>query len=100
MLLDGELDALMCPVPPKGFYAPNSRIVRLVQDYKKAEREYFRRTGIYPVQHIIGVRHDVFRRDPWIAKSIYAALERSKIAWQKNWRQLAETLPWTLAEIE
>jgi len=100
MLLDGELDALMCPTPPKGFYEKNSPIVRLVPDFRKAEQDYFRRTGISPVQHIVGVRREVFDRDPWVAKSLYAALEQSKLAWQASRRRLAETLPWTLAEIE
>jgi 4,5-dihydroxyphthalate decarboxylase len=100
MLLAGELDALMCPSPPKGFYAADSPIIRLVADYKRAEREYYRRTGIYPLQHIVGVRRPRFEQDRWIARSLYDALERSKTAWQKSQRSLAETLPWILEEIE
>jgi 4,5-dihydroxyphthalate decarboxylase len=100
MLLRRELDALMCPLPPKSLYMVNSPIVRLVPDYRSAEREYFRRTGIYPLQHIVGVRRQVFDQDPWVAKHIYAALERSKIVWQESRRKLAEMLPWTIAEIE
>jgi len=100
MLLGGELDALMCPSPPKGFYAADSPVVRLVPDYTRAEREYYLRTGIYPLQHIVGVRRQAFARDPWAAASLYGALERSKASWQASRRGLAETLPWTLAEIE
>jgi len=101
MLLEGDLDALMCPSPPKGFYAADSPLVRLVPDYARAEREYYVRTGIYPLQHIVGVRRQVFERDPWTAASLYDALERSKVAWQAGqWAVLAETLPWMLAEIE
>jgi len=99
MLADGELDALMCPEPPQGFYEPHSPIVRLVPNYRQAEREYFRRTGIYPVQHIIVVKRDVFDRDPQVATHLYAALERSKTTWQRSRRELA-TLPWAFAEIE
>jgi len=100
MLLDGELDALMVPWPPKGFYAADSPVVRLVPDYKRAEREYYRRTGIYPLQHIVAVRRESFERNPQAAVSLFDALERSKAAWQTSRRFLAETLPWTLAEIE
>jgi len=100
MLLDCELDALMCPNPPAGFYAPGSKIVRLLSDYPRAEQAYYRRTGIYPLQHIVGVRRDVFERDPWIAASLYEALEQSKQVWQASRRSLADTLPWTLAEVE
>ena len=42
MLLSGDLDAVMCPVPPKGFYAADSKMVRLIPDYRRAEQEYYR----------------------------------------------------------
>jgi 4,5-dihydroxyphthalate decarboxylase len=100
MLLDGELDALMCPLPPRGFYDANSTIVRLVPDFRRAERDYFRRTGIYPGQHVVGVRRQVFDRAPEVAARLFAALEQSKLRWQQNRWGLSETLPWTLAEIE
>jgi 4,5-dihydroxyphthalate decarboxylase len=100
MLLEGHLDALMCPSPPKGFYAADSPIIRLVQDYKRAEREYYLRTGIYPLQHIVGVRRDIFEQDPRATASLYDALERSKAAWQVRVRAIPESLPWILAEVE
>lgn len=99
-LLAGELDALMCPWPPKGFYEADSPIVRLIPDYQQAEREYYLRTGIYPGQHIIVLRREVFERDPWIARSLYLALDRSMALWQEQRRKLAEATPWMLADIE
>ena len=100
MLLEGHLDALMCPSPPKGFYAAGSPIIRLVQDYKHAEREYYLRTGIYPLQHIVGVRREIFEQDPRAAASLYDALERSKTSWQARLRAIPEMLPWILTEVE
>jgi len=100
MLLAGELDALMCPWPPPGFYAPDSPIVRRVPDYRREEQEYYRRTGIYPLQHIVRVRRETFERTPWVAVRLYDALEASKRVWQESRRELTDTLPWTLAEIE
>lgn len=100
MLLEGELDALMCPWPPKGFYDADSPIVRLIPDYRTAEREYYRRTGLYPGHHIVGVRREVFERDPWVAVSLYQALDRAMSLWQERRWKLAEMTPWLLAEIE
>jgi 4,5-dihydroxyphthalate decarboxylase len=100
MLLEGELDALMCPVPPKGFRDVLSPIVRLIQDYPRAEAEYYRKTGICPTQHILGLRRAVFERAPWVARSIYQTLEKSKAQWQAGRRRLTDTTPWLLAEIE
>ena len=100
MLLEGELDALMCPNPPRGFYEPGSPIVRLFPDYRSVEMQYFRRTGLYPAHHIVGVRRRLFEEAPWVVRSLFAALEESKRRWQAQRRLLPETTPWTLAEIE
>jgi 4,5-dihydroxyphthalate decarboxylase len=100
MLEDRELDALMCPVPPKDFYAPGSPIVRLIPNFREVEQEYARRTGISQVQHIVGVRREVYDRHPRILKSLYDMLEKSKLRWQASRRDLTDTLPWTLADIE
>ncbi|HVC34414.1 MAG TPA: hypothetical protein VNL16_12965 [Chloroflexota bacterium] len=100
MLLEGELDALVCPWPPKGFDEPGSPIVRLVPDYRTAEQDYYRRTGIYPAHHLFGVRKELYDRAPWVVRGLYLALEQSKTVWQTSRRQLAESTPWTLADIE
>ena len=100
MLLAGELDALMCPFPPRGFYEPGSPIVRLITDFRRAEQEYYRRTGIYPAHHIVGIRRDLYEGDPRVARSIYEALDRSKNAWLEVRRQVPEAPPWILADIE
>lgn len=100
MLLAGELDALMMPIPPKGFYEPNSPVVRLYPDYRKVEREYWQRTGIYPGHHIFLLRREIFERNPWVALNIYAALDESKKLWQAKRLDLSELTPWALADIE
>jgi len=100
MLLDGDLDALMCPFPPQGFYAPNSPIVRLISDYRRAEQDYYRRTGIYPVHHIIGLRREVFERSPQVALSLYRTLDQARVLWQQRRLFMAELTPWTLTDIE
>lgn len=100
MLLEGELDALMCPFPPKGFYEADSPIVRIIPDYRAAELEYYERTGLFPVHHIVALRRDVFERTPQIAVAIYQALDRSRLLWQQRRLFMAELTPWTLAEIE
>jgi 4,5-dihydroxyphthalate decarboxylase len=100
MLLDGEIDALMCPWPPSGFYDPNSPFVRLIPDYRQAEQEYVRRTGIFPIHHIMAIRRELFEREPAIALSLYHAFDESKRHWDASRRRLAETTPWLLADIE
>ena len=66
MLLDGELDALFTASAPRGFGPEDSQIVRLYPDFMAAEEAYFRRTGIFPIMHIVCMRRDVAERHPWL----------------------------------
>ena len=100
MLLDGQLDALMCPHPPKGFDQPDSPMVRLVSDYRKAEMDYYSTTGLFPVLHVIGVRRQAYEKNPWILRSLFNALDASKKMSQDSRRKLSDTTPWLIAEIE
>jgi 4,5-dihydroxyphthalate decarboxylase len=100
MLLDGDLDALICPVPPQGFYANDGGIVRLIPDYRTAEREYYQRTRIFPPHHIVGLRRTIFEHAPGVAAELYRTLERSRLLWQRQRLYMAELAPWVLAEME
>lgn len=99
-LLAGDVDALMCPFPPKGFYEAQGPIVRLLSDYQKAEREYYDRTKIYPIHHIVALRRDVFERDPQLAVAVYRALDQARLYWQKQRLFMAEMTPWVLVDLE
>lgn len=100
LLLAGELDALMCPWPPRGFDDPHSRIRRLYSDYRSVEREYYRRTGIYPGHHVIALRRAFFDRHPGAAVPIFRAFARAHEMSDRRHRVLHETSPWVLADLE
>ncbi len=100
MLLEGELDALMIPVPPKGFSPFQGPVVRVFPDYRSVERAYYRRRGFYPGGHIVGVRRELFDREPKATVAIFDALERSRARWLERRKDLAELTPWTQADIE
>ena len=99
MLLDGALDAVMCPAPPPSFGDGSGRTARLYQDHRRTERDYYARTRIYPAHHLVVVRRDVFERSPRAAIQLYSALETSRQWWQARRRGLAETTPWMEDEI-
>lgn len=100
MLLSGDLDAMMSPAPPRSYAGAGGQTVRLYPDYRRAEKDYYARTGIYPAHHVVVLRRDAFERSPWVARSLYAALEQSKLRWQERRKGLAETTPWMEQEIE
>src|SRR4029078_3791992 len=71
MLADGTLDAIMSAREPSCFINRHPNIRRLYPDYRAAEQEYFRNTGIFPIMHAVGVRRDVLDKNPWLAASVY-----------------------------
>ena len=76
-LVAGEVDALIAPSIPERF-GRDAEVVRLFEDYADVERDYFRRTKIFPIMHMIALRRDRFEAHPFIARSLFDAFERSK----------------------
>ena len=103
MLDCGRIDALYTPRTPSTFRRDGSQVRRLFEDYPRVEREYFQRTGIFPIMHVIAIRRDVYERDRWIAQSLQKAF---KAAQRETYADLSETaalktmLPWLTAHVE
>ena len=73
MLMDGAIDAIVHYHPPRGFGDADAPIRRLFADTAAAERDYYRSTGIFPIMHMVGIRRDVYERDPSLAVRVYDA---------------------------
>ncbi len=102
MLQKGELDALITARHPSLFMRGEDCIQRLFPDYPTVEQAYFRKTGIFPIMHVIGVRKTLLEREPWIASSVYKAfLQARDIAmWEiANRGGLRLSLPWIEANV-
>lgn len=78
MLRDGDLDALFSAHPPESFDRGEPHIVRLFPDFRSVEREYVRRTGIFPIMHVTAIRADVLEQAPWVAANLYTACLEAK----------------------
>jgi 4,5-dihydroxyphthalate decarboxylase len=103
MLAAGELDALFSILIPQLFLDGSPKIARLFPDFKRVEQDYFRRTRIFPVMHIVAFRKDVYRENPWVAKSLYRAFcEARDIAVEPLYDTdaLLVALPWLIDHIE
>ncbi len=78
MLADGEIDALIGPRAPSCFHEGHPDIVRLFPDFMEKEKEYFRRTGIFPIMHLLAVHKKKVRELPWLPSSLFKAFETAK----------------------
>jgi 4,5-dihydroxyphthalate decarboxylase len=78
MLLDGELDALFSASAPHGFTAREPGIVRLFPDYMAAEEAYYRKTGIFPIMHIVCMRQELADRHSWLPMNLLKAFDAAK----------------------
>src|SRR5437660_1508264 len=78
LLERGEIDFMMTANNPLAFRCGSPKVRRLFPNYPEVEKDYYRRTKIYPIMHTVVIRNDVYQRDPWVALSMYKALCRAK----------------------
>ncbi len=112
MLVSGELDAvlhadLIWPITQK-----HPAVARLWPDYKNEEQNYFRKTGIFPIMHVMGIKREIVEKYPWAPIELFKAFEAAKqlgmermenpriapLAWYREaWEEQEELLgadPW------
>jgi 4,5-dihydroxyphthalate decarboxylase len=103
MIASGEIDAMMSPRMPTCFLEGESNVRRLFPNYRQAEMQYFAKTGLFPIMHVIVIKRAIYEKDPWVAQTLYKAFCEAK---DLSMRELYDTnilrvsLPWTSAEYE
>jgi 4,5-dihydroxyphthalate decarboxylase len=80
LLMQGDLDAVICTSLFPSFAAGAPNIRRLFENYKEVEAAYYRKTGIFPIMHTVVMRAELWKQDPWIATSLYKAFQQAKKA--------------------
>ena len=78
MLAAGELDAIIGPRAPSCFRAGHPHVRRLFADPQAAGADWFRRTRIFPIMHLVGIRRSLADAHPWLPFAALKAFERSK----------------------
>src|SRR5690349_16626162 len=101
MLKAGELDALFTARAPSSFLAGEPHIARPFPDTRAAEIAYYKKTGLFPIMHLIGIRKTLAEQYPWLATSLYKAFCEAKDIAMTNLRDvnaLLVSLPFLEAE--
>jgi 4,5-dihydroxyphthalate decarboxylase len=103
MLIDGEISALICPRAPKAYGDGTGPIRRLFTDSQAASTAYYRKTGLFPIMHLIGVRTALAERFPELPRQVFQAFETARTLAMSA---LADTtapatmLPWQFEELD
>jgi 4,5-dihydroxyphthalate decarboxylase len=103
MLLDGEIDALYTARTPSTFKGGVGKVRRLFPNYGEIERDYYRKTHIFPIMHVIVIRREVYEANRWIAQSLYKAFleaQRQSYADLNENVVLKTMLPWLNSNVE
>jgi 4,5-dihydroxyphthalate decarboxylase len=80
MLDKGEIDGFIAPRPPSGAAARNPNVGWLFDDPTATAKEYYQRTGVFPIMHVVGVRKELAAEHPWLPGAVMKAFEQSKKA--------------------
>ncbi len=80
MLDRGDIDGFMAPRPPGGAARSNPNVGWLFDDPTAVAKDYFKRTGVFPIMHVVGIRKELAARHPWLPAAVVKAFEQSKAA--------------------
>ena len=103
MIASGEIDALYATRAPSTFKSAPGKVRRLFENYHAAEREYFEKTRIFPIMHVVVIRRDIYEKNSWVAQSLCKAFT---LAQREAYEDLRETaalkvmLPWLVWHME
>lgn len=78
LLADHEIDCALIARPPTCFLDGHPDVERLFPDYEQRELDFYQRTGVWPIMHILAMQRRVLDEHPWAARNLYNAFLESK----------------------
>jgi 4,5-dihydroxyphthalate decarboxylase len=76
LLIAGKIDAGITTETWAPFGHPD--IDFLLPNYAQDERAYYRKTGFFPIQHMLVIKNAVLEKQPWVAMSMFNAWQSAK----------------------
>ncbi len=94
-LMKGDLDAVLVYSTTPSLVdsgnpnlSNNPRVMPLFEDPKAEAIRYFRKTGIFPINHVVVLKKETADAYPWAATNIFKGFELSKKKAYEKWRDL------------
>lgn len=103
LIESGYVDALFHAAEPRGFLQGDPKVGRLFSDYRTIERDYFAKTGIFPIMHTVAIRNSLVKANPWLPEAVFNAYSEAKTMMYQQliklgWANIS--LPWAAKELE
>jgi 4,5-dihydroxyphthalate decarboxylase len=78
-LLDhGDIDGFIAPRPPSGSAHRNPHVGWLFDDPTAEAKDYYRRTGVFPIMHVVAIRKEIVERHRWLPGAVLKAFTQAK----------------------
>jgi 4,5-dihydroxyphthalate decarboxylase len=78
LLAEGEIDGFIAPRPPTVVEKGHPNIGWLFPDPVAVAKDYYKRTGFFPIMHVLGIRRELAEKHPWLPSAVYKAFEQAK----------------------
>jgi 4,5-dihydroxyphthalate decarboxylase len=100
LLEEGKLDAVALTSPPRAFLQGSPLVKRLFSDARAVEAEYYRRTKIFPIMHMVVIRRAIYEQDPSIAVRLTQGFEAAKQLAFEAYEEGLSCMPWSNLDLE
>ena len=90
-LFDGAVDALGVTESQLPLLLANSAVQRLFENSREVEENYFRKTKILPIMHVMALKKDLAERHPELPGELFRVFSESK-RWAQRWRRTIPSL--------
>lgn len=78
MLIEGSIDGFIGPRAPRCFAEGDPSVRRLFGNSVAAASDWYQRTGIFPIMHLLGVRRSLAEEHPWLPVALLKAFSEAK----------------------
>lgn len=100
LIESGRLDALAVTSPPRAFLKGLPSVRRLFPDSRTVEADYYRRTGIFPIMHLVVLRRPIYEQDPSLSARLAQGFQSAKEVAIEAYGDGLSALPWVNLDLE
>ena len=100
LLEAGQLDAVAVTSAPRAFRQGSPLVKRLFPNSREVEAEYYQRTKIFPIMHMVVIKRALYEEHRWLAAALAQAFQKSKQHSYERFREGLYPLPWLNLDFE